>query len=113
MAKAVNPRAWALPLRSDGKRYSLPPITPPTAIARTVNSASQITLQASGGTSSLGTVSGYRYRRNGVLLNSVATASAYADSGLTQSTTYNYSAATVDSNGNESEASALFTATTN
>lgn len=111
--KAVQSRVWALPIRSDGQRYSNPPITPPTAIARTVNSATQITLQASGGASSLGSNTGYRYRRNGVLLNSNATASAFADSGLTAATAYNYTATLVDSAGNESDWSAEFSATTN
>jgi hypothetical protein len=113
VVKAVNQKVWAgLPLRSDGNRYSLAPITPPTAIARTVDSSTQITLQASGGSSSLGSNAGYRYRRDGVLLNSVATASAYVDSGRSANTQYSYTATLVDSAGNESAVSAAFTALT-
>jgi hypothetical protein len=113
VVRAVNSKTWTgLPLRSDGNRYSVPPISPPTAIARTINSSSQITLQASGGSSSLGTNTGYRYRRNGQLLNSVATASAYVDSGLTPATAYSYTATLVDSVGNESAISEVFVGTT-
>ncbi len=112
MVKAVTQRTWALPLRSDGNRYSKPPITPPTAIARSVNSSTQITVQASGGASSLGSSAGYRYRRNGALLNDSPTASPYVDSQRTANTTYDYAATLVDSAGNESGLSAVFQATT-
>jgi hypothetical protein len=112
MPKAVNQRTWGLLLRSNGQRYSNPPITPPTAIARTVDSSTQITVQASGGASSLGTNAGYRYRRDGVLLNANATSSALVDSGRAAGTTYNYTATLVDSSGNESDISIAFSSTT-
>lgn len=112
MAKAVNQKTWAIPIRSNGQRYSASPVTAPTAIARTVDSSVQITLQASGGSSSLGTNVGYRYRRDTVLLNSSPTASAYVDSGRTANTSYSYTATLVDSSGNESNISAAFTAAT-
>lgn len=112
MAKSAAAKTWALPLRSDGQRYSLAPISAPTAIARTVDSPTQITLQASGGASALGSNTGYRYRRGGVLLNSNATASAFVDTGLSSNVTYLYTATLVDSAGNESDWSATFSATT-
>lgn len=112
MAKAAVQKTWALPLRSDGQRYSRSPISPPTAIARTVNSATQVTLTASGGSSSLGTNTGYRYRRNGALLNASPTADPYVDTGLTANTTYQYTATLIDSAGNESAISEAFAATT-
>jgi hypothetical protein len=112
VAKAVNSKTWAIPIRSNGQRYSAPPVTPPTAIGRTVDGATQVTLLATGGASSLGDNAGYRYRRDGVLLNAVATASAYINSGLTAGTTYSYTATLVDSAGNESDVSAAFVAVT-
>lgn len=112
MSKAVAGKVWALPLRSDGQRYSKAPITAPTAIARTVDSATQITLQASGSASGLGTISGYKYFRDGAPINQSSTASPLVDSGRTAATLYTYTAVAVDSAGNQSESSAAFTATT-
>lgn len=112
MTKAVAGKSWGLTLRSDGQRYSAPPITPPTAIVRTVDSSTQITLQASGGASGIATTAGYRYRRNGAVLNQTPRTTSYADTGLSAATQYVYSATQVDQNGNESDVSTNFAATT-
>jgi hypothetical protein len=111
VAKLANARLWGLPLRSDGNRYSAPPISAPT-VAAVVNSASQITVTASGGASSLGSITGYRYRRNGIVVNQTPSASPLVDTGLFASTQYFYTATAVDSAGNESVPATVVSATT-
>ncbi len=112
MPKTPTPRTWALPLRSNGLRFSRAPITPPT-LSAVVDSSSQITVTASGSTSTLGTVSTYRWRRNGVLLNGgTPSASPLVSSGLSAGTLFQFSATAVDSAGNESALSNVVSATT-
>lgn len=109
--KAANARIWGLPLRSDGNRYTVPPISAPT-VGAVVNSSSQITVTASGAASSLGSIAGYRYRRNGVVVNQTPSGSPLVDTGLFASTQYFYTATAVDSVGNESVPATVVSATT-
>lgn len=112
MAKNAIAKIWNLLLRSDGSRYSKPPISPPT-LSAVVNSTTQITVTASGAASGLGSISGYLWYRNGSLISSTPSASPLVDTGLAPSTAYVYSALAVDSASNRSALSATATATTN
>lgn len=113
MSKSAVAQAVALILRSDGLRYSKPPITAPTLNAVPV-SANQITVTASGATSIFGSISTYRWRRNGVLLNGgTPSTTPLVDTGLQPNTAYAYTASSVDAAGNESVVSVAASATTN
>jgi hypothetical protein len=112
LPKAAIARTWALILRSTGLRYSRPPITPPT-LSAVVDSSSQITVTASGAASTLGSITGYRWRRNGALVNGgTPSASPLVSSGLTAATAFQFTATAIDSAGNESALSAAVSATT-
>jgi chitodextrinase len=70
----------------------------PGALSGTATSSSQVALTWTASSDNVG-VTGYRVSRNSTLLATVTTL-AYADSGLTASTTYAYSVVAVDAAGN-------------
>lgn len=112
MAKNAIAKLWNLLLRSDGTRYSKPPIVPPT-LAAEANSTTQITVTATGASSGLGSITGYLWYRNGVLLSATPSATPLVDTGLTPGTLYAYAAIAVDSATNRSAMSAQASVATN
>ncbi|CAH1200505.1 hypothetical protein PAECIP111893_01402 [Paenibacillus plantiphilus] len=89
---------------------STPPSVPTGLTLGTVTSTSAaITWTAS--TDNVG-VTGYDIYRNGTLVKADATATSYTDTGLTESTTYNYTVLAKDAAGNKSAQSTALPATT-
>jgi hypothetical protein len=88
---------------------TLPPSTP-TDLAATAVSASQINLTWSPSTDNVG-VAGYKIFRNGAEIASVSSG-AFANTGLSSSSTYTYTVAAVDAAGNTSQQSTPASSTT-
>ena len=86
-----------------GTTDTTPPSTPPNLTA-TAASSTQVNLAWEASTDNVG-VTGYQVTRNGGTPVTVAgTARSFTDTGLTASTTYNYSVVAVDAAGNKSTA---------
>jgi predicted metal-dependent phosphoesterase TrpH len=84
----------------------------PSAVSATAPSASRIDVTWSASTDDVG-VTGYRIRRDGDLLATVAgSVTSFGDSGLAGASTYAYTVEAVDAAGNASAASAPASATT-
>lgn len=88
---------------------TIPP-TVPDGLSGEVLSATEVSLSWNASTDNVG-VAGYRVFRNGVSLGTTAS-TAYIDSGLQPTTSYNYSVSAYDSTGNESVICAPVTITT-
>jgi alpha-mannosidase len=86
-----------------------PPSTP-SDLTATATASSQIRLAWTASTDDVG-VTGYRVRRNGAAIATVA-ASSYTDSGLAPDTAYTYTVAALDAAGNSSPESAPASART-
>ena len=86
------------------------PPTIPSNLAAAAVSSSQINLSWTASTDNVG-VTGYKVYRNSAQIASTSTTS-YSDTGLSATTTYNYSVAAFDAAGNVSSLSQVATATT-
>lgn len=87
-----------------------PVLSAPTNLSVSASTASSISLSWSAVTGA----SGYKIYRDGTLrTSSPVSATNYADSGLSASTSYNYRVSAVDANANESALSNAVTGTTN
>ncbi len=87
------------------------PPTVPTGLASPSKTATSVNLTWTASTDNVG-VAGYDIYRGGVLVGSSAT-TAYVDTGLTASTTYQYQVRAKDAAGNVSALSAALSVTTN
>jgi chitodextrinase len=85
--------------------------TVPTNLNAKVVSSSQIDLTWTASTDNVG-VTGYQIYKNGSLIATTNTKTAYSDTGLAASTTYSYGVAAFDAAGNVSPLSASASATT-
>jgi chitodextrinase len=83
---------------------------PPSTIAASPISSTQILLSWSGASDNVG-VAGYKVFRNGAYMIGVTT-TTFTDSNVSPSTPYSYYVKVVDAAGNESSSSATITATT-
>ena len=83
----------------------------PTNVKATAVSSSGINVTWAASTDNVG-VAGYHVYRNGSIAGSVATATTFADTGLTAGTTYSYTVAAYDAAGNTSPLSAAVSAAT-
>jgi chitodextrinase len=85
--------------------------TVPTGLKATVVSSSQINLNWTASTDNVA-VAGYKVYKNGNLIATTTSKTAYSDTGLAASTTYAYKAAAFDTAGNVSPLSVSASATT-
>jgi glucose/arabinose dehydrogenase/chitodextrinase len=108
-----NGNAWVMHMvafKADpGTPDTTPPSTP-TNLTATATSSSQINLTWDASTDDIG-VTGYKVFRNGTRI-ATATETSYNDTGLTASTTYDYTVSATDAAGNDSPKSAVRSATT-
>ena len=91
-----------------------PDVTPPTAptnLTAGASSSSELDLSWNASTDNVG-VAGYKIFRGGSQVGTTTSATTYADTGLTSSTTYTYFVKAYDAAGNISSASNIATSTT-
>ena len=108
-----NGNAWVMHMvafRADpGTPDTTPPSTP-TGLTATPTSTSQINLTWNASTDNVGVV-GYKVFRNGTQI-ATPTTTSYNNTGLSASTTYDYTVSATDAAGNNSPQSAIVSATT-
>lgn len=104
-----NGSSWTL-LSGNSVTDTTPP-TKPSSLAALAVSNTQINLAWTGSTDLVG-VYGYNIYRNGALVANVTSSDSYQDTGLTPSTTYEYTVAAYDAAGNVSAQSSQVSATT-
>jgi hypothetical protein len=75
--------------------------TVPAGLNGTATSMTEINLTWTASTDNIG-VTGYRVFRNGTEIANVTTGTTYADTGLTQNTSYTYTVLAYDADGNRS-----------
>ena len=83
----------------------------PTGLSGTAASMTEINLTWTASTDNIGVV-GYRVFRNGTQIATVTTGTTYADTGLTQNTSYTYTVLAYDADGNASAQTAGVSVTT-
>lgn len=83
----------------------------PTGLSGTAASMTEINLSWTASTDNIGVV-GYRVFRNGTQIATVTTGTTYADTGLTQNTSYTYTVLAYDADGNASAQTAGVSVTT-
>lgn len=83
----------------------------PTGLSGTAASMTEINLSWTASTDNIGVV-GYRVFRNGTQIATVTTGTTYADTGLTQNTSYTYTVLAYDADGNVSAQTAGVSVTT-
>jgi chitodextrinase len=102
-----TPPAW-------GRTRSMPDTTAPstpTGLAASAVSSSQINLTWTAATDNVG-VAGYNVHRDGMLIATLGTVTAYQSTGLTAFTTYSYTVQAFDAAGNTSAQSSSASSTT-
>jgi chitodextrinase len=88
--------------------------TVPTGLAVSGKTANTVSLSWNASTPGSGcTLSGYKLYRGGTLVGTIASGTAYTDTGLTPSTTYSYTIAATDTSSHTSSQSGAVSATTN
>jgi len=83
----------------------------PTGLVAVAVSTSRINLGWTASSDNVG-VTGYRVRRDGVLITTLGNTTTYASTGLAASTTYSYTVQAIDADGNASAQSTAASATT-
>ena len=92
--------------------YTAPPSVPTGLAAAAASGGSEVDLSWNASTDNVGVVAGYDVFRDGTQVANVTTGTSYADTGLSDGTSYQYTVAAYDATGNVSAQSPAVTAVT-